>query len=85
MGHKWIIIATDYFICWTEVAALKDANETAVLNFYHDIVNRFGVPDSIISDNTLSFIGMKVTDWAFKHGIYLSTSSNYYPQGNGLV
>ena len=58
---------------------LKDINETTVLNFYDDIVNRFGVPDSIISDNTLSFIGMKVTDWAFKHGIYLITSSNYYP------
>ena len=58
---------------------LKDTNETTVLNFYDDIVNRFGVPDSIISDNVLSFIGMKVTDWAFKHGIYLSKSSNYYP------
>lgn len=64
---------------------LKEANETTILNFYDDIVNRFGVPNSIIPDNALSFIGLKVTNWAFKHGIYLNTSSNYYPQGNGLV
>ena len=43
------------------------------------------MPDSTNFDNVLSFIGMKVTDWAFNHGIYLSTSSNYYIEGNGLA
>ncbi|XP_059076761.1 uncharacterized protein LOC131078293 [Cryptomeria japonica] len=47
--------------------------------------HRFGVPDSIVSDNALPFVGLRVTDWAIKHNIYLNTSSNYYPQGNGLV
>ncbi|KAH9289484.1 hypothetical protein KI387_033601, partial [Taxus chinensis] len=45
----------------------------------------FGVPATIISDNALAFLGAKITDWAVKHGIYLSSSSNYYPQGNGLA
>ncbi|KAH9304454.1 hypothetical protein KI387_008858, partial [Taxus chinensis] len=45
----------------------------------------FGVPATIISDNALAFLGDKITDWAVKHGIYLSASSNYYPQGNGLA
>ena len=76
VGHKWIITATDYFMRWTEATTLKDANETTVLSFYDDIANRFGVPDSIISDNALAFTGTKVTNWAFNHGIYLSTSSN---------
>ncbi|KAH9324304.1 hypothetical protein KI387_004482, partial [Taxus chinensis] len=44
---------------------------------------RFGVPATIISDNALAFVGSKITEWAVKNGIYLSTSSNYYPQGNG--
>ena len=84
-GHRWVLTATDYFTRWTEAVALKDSNESAVLNFYEDIVTRFGVPESIISDNALAFVGFKITDWAVKHGIYLSTSSNYYPQGNGLA
>lgn len=85
VGHKWIITATDYFTRWSEAAALKDANETAVLNFYDDIIHRFGIPDSIISDNALAFISLRVTKWVPKHGIYLSNSSNYYLQGNKLA
>ncbi|XP_059070567.1 uncharacterized protein LOC131860204 [Cryptomeria japonica] len=61
----------------------REANETSILNFYQDLVSRFGTPDSIISDNALDFIGLRVSDWSVKHNIYLNTSSNYYPQGNG--
>ncbi|KAH9308369.1 hypothetical protein KI387_036280, partial [Taxus chinensis] len=79
-GHKWILTATDYFTKWTEAVALKEANESSILDFYEGIVTRFGIPATIISDNALAFIGSKVTEWAVKNGIYLSTSSNYYPQ-----
>ncbi|XP_059075365.1 uncharacterized protein LOC131875300 [Cryptomeria japonica] len=82
-GHKWILTTTDYLTKWTEAMALKEANETVVLNFYEDLIARFGVPESIISDNGLAFVGFKISDWAVKKGIYLNTSSNYYPQGNG--
>ncbi|KAH9293759.1 hypothetical protein KI387_041035, partial [Taxus chinensis] len=82
-GHKWILTATDYFTKWTEAVALKEANESSILDFYEGIVTRFGVPATIISDNALAFIGSKITGWAIKNGTYLSTSSNYYPQGNG--
>lgn len=84
-SHKWVLTATDYFTRWIEAIALKEANEFSVLSFYEDIVTRFGVPDSIISDNALAFVGLRVTYWAVKHGIHLNTSSNYYPQGNGLA
>ncbi|KAH9301220.1 hypothetical protein KI387_012803, partial [Taxus chinensis] len=72
-----------YFTKWTEVVALKQANESSILDFYEGIATRFGILATIISDNTLAFIGSKVTEWAVKNGIYLRTLSNYYPQGNG--
>jgi len=78
-GHRWILTATDYFTRWTEAVALKESNESVVLNFYCDLVSRFGVPESIISDNALAFVGLRIIDWAVKNGIYLNTSSNYYP------
>lgn len=62
-GHKWILTTIDYFTKWTEVVPLKEANESAVLNFYQDLVARFGIPDSIISDNALAFVGFKITYW----------------------
>ncbi|XP_057852363.1 uncharacterized protein LOC131062675 [Cryptomeria japonica] len=85
VGHRWVITATDYFTRWTEAVALKESNESASLNFYDDLVTRFGVPESIISDNALVFVGLRVSDSAVKNGIYLNTSSNYYLQGNGLA
>ncbi|KAH9295463.1 hypothetical protein KI387_039051, partial [Taxus chinensis] len=58
-GHKWILTATDYFTRWTEAVALKEANESSILDFYEGITTRFGVPATIISDNALAFIGSK--------------------------
>ena len=56
-----------------------------MVEFLDSIVTRFGVPSTIISDNAKAFVGAHIYFWAIDHGIYLSTSSNYYPQGNGLV
>ena len=84
-GHKWILAATDYFTRWTEAVALKDATESLVVGFLDGIVTRFGAPSTIILDNAKSFVGAQICAWAVNHNIYLSTSSNYYPQDNGLA
>ena len=84
-GHKWVLTTTDYFTRWTEAVALKESNEKAVLDFLEGIMMRFGVPFTVISANALAFLGMKLSEWAVKNGVYLKTSSNYYPQGNGLA
>ena len=64
--HKWVLIVTDYFTKWIEAVPLKDANESAILGFYEDLVCRFGVPDFIISDNALAFVGNKIAKWVVK-------------------
>jgi hypothetical protein len=84
-GHKWILATTDYFTRWTEAVALKDATEPSVVEFLEEIATRFGAPSTIISDNAKSFIGSGICSWAVDRNVYLSTSSNYYPQGNGLA
>lgn len=83
VGHRWVLIATYYFTKWIEAIALKDANESVLLNFYEDLVCRFGIPNSIILDNALVFVGNKISEWVVDKEIYLNTSSNYYPQSNG--
>ncbi|KAH9287468.1 hypothetical protein KI387_031585, partial [Taxus chinensis] len=37
-GHKWILTETDYFTKWTEAVALKEANESNIVDFYEGIV-----------------------------------------------
>ena len=84
-GLKWILTTTNYFTCWMKEKTLKEANEAIILNFYDDLICRFGVADSIIFDNALEFVGARITKWALRNGVYLNTSSNYYPQGKGLA
>ena len=84
-GHKWILDTIDQFTSWIEVVALKDAIENLVVEFLDGIVTRFGAPSTIISNNAKFFVGTHICSWAIDHGIYLSTSYSYYPQGNGLA
>ena len=84
-GHKRILTAIDYFTNQIEAIALKEANKAAMLNFYNELVCMLGVPNSIISNNALAFLGTRIIEWTLKNGVYLSTSSNYYPQGNDLA
>jgi hypothetical protein len=39
----------------------------------------------LITINAKAFSSLAQANFYFKHGIVLSHSSNYYPQGNGLV
>ena len=63
----------------------KGSTKTLVVEFLDGIVTRFGAPSTIILDNAKCFVGTHICSWDIDHGIYLSTSSNYYPQGNDLA
>lgn len=72
VGNRWIFTATDNFTRWKEAIALWEAKESSFLNFCDELATRFGVPESIIFDNVLAFVGARTTEWALKNGVYLA-------------
>jgi hypothetical protein len=85
-GNMYILTTTNYFMKWMEAVALNKVDVEELIKFLKDnILSRFGVPDKFIIDNGSLFIGSKFTDFFGQYGIIMSQSSNYYPQGNGLV
>jgi hypothetical protein len=85
-GNIYILTATDYFTKWKEAVALKRVDSEELIKFLKDnILSRFGVPEKFITDNGSIFIGSKFTEFCGEYGIVMGQSSNYYPQGNGLV
>jgi len=49
-------VVVDYFTKWAEAEALANIRDVDVKKFvWKNIVTRFGVPDSLISDNGLQF------------------------------
>jgi transposase InsO family protein len=85
-GYKWILTTTDYFTKWVEAIPTKRATYKVVMEFLEEnIITHFRVPTNIITDNAKAFNSLELSTFCFNYGIVLSHSSNYYPQGNGLV
>ena len=51
-GHRFILVAIDYFTKWVEAASYKAATKKVVADFVRNsLICRFGVPESIITYN----------------------------------
>lgn len=83
--RSFYIVLVDDFSGFVEVAFLKDISTTTVVNEIKKCFARFGIPQTLITDNGRQFISdefKKFTkDWGVKH----VTSSPYHPQSNGLA
>ena len=78
------MVAVDYFTKWAETEALAIIRDVDVKKFvWKNIITRFGVPDSLISDNGLQFDNRAFNEFCNNLGIRNKYSSPAYPQGNG--
>ena len=67
---KFLLIAIDYFTKWVEVEALVTITEARIQNFmWKNIICRFGIPWTIISDNERQFDSQSFRDFCSGLGI----------------
>jgi hypothetical protein len=67
-----------------EAEPLKHIGQAEVKLFlWKNIVTRYGIPRSLISDNGTQFKGSVIREFCDTYGIRLHASSVGYPQGNG--
>ena len=70
-------MVVDYFTKWAEVEALANIRDAVVKKFvWKNIVTRFGVPDSLISDNGCSLTAGPSTSFA----VILTSRTDTLPQ-----
>ena len=83
---KFLLVAIDYFIKWVEAKALATITETKVQNFvWKNIVCRFSIPRTIISDNGRQFDSQGFRSFCSNLGIRNKYSSPGHPQANGQM
>ena len=52
-GHRFILVAIDYLTKWVEAASYKSVTKKVVADFVrNNFICRFGVPQSIITNNS---------------------------------
>nr|XP_023893256.1 uncharacterized protein LOC112005238 [Quercus suber] len=83
-NQKFVLVAVDYFTKWAEAGALANIQDVDVKKFvWNNIVTRFGVPDSVISDNGLQFDSRAFHKFCNDLSIKNRYSTPAYPRSNG--
>ena len=79
-----MLVAMDYFTKWTEGVPLKNMTHKEVIKFITEhIIHRFGIPQTLTTDQGTSFVSKEVREFAELYKIKLFNSSPYYAQANG--
>ena len=85
-GHRYILVGIDYFTKWFKAIPLPDVTQDAVIDFIQKyIILRFGIPETITTDQGSVFTGRKMVKFAEDTCYKLLTSTPYYAQANGQV
>ena len=81
---KLLLVATNYFSKWIEAEAYAYIKDKDVTRFiWKNIVCRFGIPKSIVSDNGPQFDSRIYQDFCQELKILNLYSTPRYPQSNG--
>ena len=80
------MVGTDYFTKWVKAESLANSRDMVAKRFvWKNIVTRFGIPYTLISDNGLQFDSKAFKRYCCELGITNRYSTPAYPQGNGQV
>jgi hypothetical protein len=79
-----VLMATEYFTKWVEAVPLKNMTHREVISFVLEhIVHRFGIPQTLTTDQGALFMSHQFKEFAASLRIKLLNSSLYYAQANG--
>ncbi|XP_075084954.1 uncharacterized protein LOC142168196 [Nicotiana tabacum] len=85
-GHRFILVAIDYLTKWVEASTYKVVTKHVVADFvWNNIVCRFGIPESIITNNAANLNSDLMREICEKFRIVHHNSIPYRPQMNGAV
>jgi hypothetical protein len=83
-GHRFVLVATDYFTKWNEVVPLKNMSHKEVISFVLEhIIHRFGLPQTLTTDQGAAFMSHQFKEFVASLRIKLLNFSPYYAQANG--
>ena len=80
-----MLVAVDKFTKWIEAVPITSSTASTAVNFIRSIIFRFGVPNSIITNNGTNFTEEEFKDFCVEQGIKLNYASVAHPQSNGQV
>jgi transposase InsO family protein len=84
-GFKYVYVTIDKFSKWIEYKPLVTATTKKAAELFEDIMHRFGLPNSIITDVSSTFTGNDFWDFCEDRCIFVKYISVAHPRANGQV
>jgi hypothetical protein len=84
-GFSHLLVAIAKLSKWIEVRPLTSIRSEKAVAFFTNIIHRFGVLNSIITDNGTQFTGKKFLDFYENHHIRVDWAAVAHPMTNGQV
>ena len=84
-GYTRLLVAVDKFTKWIKAVLVTSQEAETTVKFIRSIVDRFGVPHIIITDNGTNFTAAEFQGYYKDLGIKVTYASVAHPQTNGQV
>ena len=84
-GHRFMLVAMDYFSKWPEAATCESVTSSAVIDFLNGLFDRYGLVEEISTDNGPQFTSSEFRSYLQGLGIRHCLSAYYSPQSNAEV
>ncbi|XP_058003987.1 uncharacterized protein LOC131180654 [Hevea brasiliensis] len=85
-GHRFILVAINYFTKWVEATSCAHITQNTFMKFLNNnVICRYGLPGEIVTDNAKNLNGLKIQKLCDQYKIRHLNSSPYRPQMNGAV
>jgi hypothetical protein len=78
-GFTHLLVAADKFTKWVEANSIRKLDGKTTLKFVKDIVVRFGIPHSIITDNGTNLSQGEVEEYCHHDRIRIDLASVAHP------
>lgn len=75
-----LLVCIDAFSKYVFLAPTRQANSNTTIKELKRIIQNFGIPETLVTDNTAYFTSHELENWCFSLGIKHVTTSPYYPQ-----
>jgi hypothetical protein len=84
-GFTHLLVAVDKFSKWIEAQPIVNVRSEEAVSFFTDIIYRFYIPNTIITDNSTQFMGKKFLNFYDDNHIRVDWSAVAHPKTNRQV
>jgi transposase InsO family protein len=84
-GYTHVLVAIDKFTKWIEYKHIASLTSAKAMKFIQDIIFRFGIPNSIITDLGSNFTSSEFFDFCEQRSIQIKYASVAHLRANGQV